>query len=275
MKQKRPKRPNIEGTMQWVDSVFATPEGFSSGRWFQMMWPWMLLAGIAGIAFIFLQLAVFGLRRRIYNHNRNRKYTLAKEAMDKEVTGKQKWRKKPRVRYKIVLPLPPHFTENLCRQWDKVHDSLDEMLKFGDMLIELDDYVDNSLVFNKEGNISGSRPGIRGFLLENCPHIGYKTAMRYRILAMKAKISAREQKKFQKIRKESMTIYDLGKNLDSHLEVEHQCLEYQPREPHQCNRKDIFVMREQALSAIRQLDNYERQRYATALHDLARDISVS
>ena len=264
--KRQPKRPNIEATMQWVDSVTATPEGFSSGRWFQMMWPFMLAAFFAGVVFILLKIAIFEIRRSIYNRNRNLAYA-----------GKKKWRKKSQPRWKVPHPLPPGFEEGLREQWDKVHDSLDEMLKFGEMLIELEDYVDNSFVFDDKGNIVSRFPGIKGFLKEHCPHIPYKTAMRYRILAMKSHV-AKENGDLPEIRKNCKYIDTLTKRLDSSLGVEHIRLKYKKRREHLCRlnpNSASLDLRGQAHADLLRIHSSQRQLYTSALQELARKMSVS
>ena len=80
--------------------------------------------------------------------------------------------------------------EEVARQWDRTHDSPGEMVRFGLMLLEVEGATDSSVIMgeNEDGErvIVGRNPGVRGWLAENCPHIGYKTAMRYKSLARKA-----------------------------------------------------------------------------------------
>ena len=59
-------------------------------------------------------------------------------------------------------------------------------------LLDLDAYVDNRLQFDTEGKICGRNPGVKGWLFEHCPDIWarYKTAMRYKQLAVKLRQAA-------------------------------------------------------------------------------------
>jgi len=267
--------------MRWVDSVTATPAEFSSGRWLQMMWPWMLIAFFAGITFISLQLALFEIRRRIYNRNRNRKYIeegRGEESKDRRERERknQRWRTRRRnANTAIRRPLPPGFTEDLCRQWDRAHDSLEETLKFGTMLIELEDYVDNSFKYNARGDIVGRNPGMKGFLRMRCPHIGYSTAIRYRMLALKAR-EVEIKGKLKEVQEKATSIDDLWDRLDSCLSgVEDRTMDYRRHRRHRCRDKSIFALREQARAALRNKDRRERERYVFALQELAREFSVS
>ena len=79
--------------------------------------------------------------------------------------------------------------EELEAQFAKAKSSPREMIRFGSMICDLECYVDNSLVRNECGEIIGRKPGIRGWLNENCPRLGakYKTLMRYKTMAEKLK----------------------------------------------------------------------------------------
>lgn len=83
------------------------------------------------------------------------------------------------------MPTP----EELRAQWLRVKESHEEMLRFGSMLCDLEAYVDNSLRRDKNGNIQGRNPGIKGWLGFHCHDIyrKYKTAMRYKQMAVKAR----------------------------------------------------------------------------------------
>jgi len=178
------------------------------------------------------------------------------------------------------LPVPPEFAKVLCRQWDKVRDSPGEVMRFGEMMIELEGYVDNSFIFDDEGEIIGRNPGIKGFLVANCPHIGYVTAIRYRILAMKAREVARKAGGATKIQAQCRTVGELGKAFDASLGVEHRRLE-RPRQRHrsqkgkgQSPRPAIFAIRE-AVRSVGKLDIPHRQRVVDALLEAARELAVS
>jgi hypothetical protein len=55
------------------------------------------------------------------------------------------------------------------------------------MPCDLETYVDNSLIHDESGEICGRRPGIRGWLNDNCPELSarYKTVMGYKAMANK------------------------------------------------------------------------------------------
>jgi len=245
------------------------------------MWPIVLLAAVSGLAFELVKWGVSSARRRIYNGNRNRKYAEMKHTKKPKVHKNMTWRtklpKKPR--NLIPPPPPPGFAEDLCRQWDKVHDSLEEMIKFGELMIELEDYVDNSFIFNDAGEIIRRHPGMRGFLAEECPHISYFTAMRYRILAMKAQEVARKQWDVSKMCKQCRTFRELGKRFDGNLKVRHRRLE-EPRQQNFRKRWDgdtqpvIFSVRE-AVHSAGKLDGSRRRRVVNALLEIARELAVS
>jgi len=176
-----------------------------------------------------------------------------------------------------LLPLPPDFAENLSKQWDRVRDSSEEAIKFGEMLVELEDYVDNSFIFDGEDRIVGRNSGIKGFLEGRCRHVNYKTAMRYRTLALKAREISREQGKLHEISKDCGTVHELSERLDEALKVEHRrARPGQRRRRRKAARKSpqsaIFSLREQAYSAFEKLDGAQRERLAAALHDLAREL---
>jgi hypothetical protein len=85
---------------------------------------------------------------------------------------------------------PPPSPEAVLEQWYKTRDAVEEVLRFGAMLLDLEPSVDNGLVIDHEdgsGRIRGRKPGIKGWLADHCPQIGYKSAMRYKGLAQKAR----------------------------------------------------------------------------------------
>jgi len=130
---------------------------------------------------------------------------------------------------------PPPSPEELTAQWDKTRGSLQEVLRFGNMLIDLEasDLIDNSpiLDYNTENGIPAivaRNPGLKGWLKKNCPRIGYKTAMRYKSLAQKAQKVEKDH--VEAFIKQSSNIGDLSENLHKELKLEHFKLE-KPRSP--------------------------------------------
>ena len=247
-------------------------------------WPLLLLAVVSGVVFELGKWVVSDVRRHIYNRNRNCKYAERKRADGRKAHKNMTWRteKIGRLKHGRGVPLspPPGFAEELCTQWDKVWDSLEEMTRFGEMMIELEDYVDNSFIFNAKGDIIARRPGVKGFLMENCPHIGYVTAIRYRLLAMKAREVARKQGDGGKLRAQCHTVCELVKKFDACLGVKHRRLECPRRKGCLLKKKErdpqpaIFSIRE-AVHSIGKLDAPCRQRIVNALREITRELAVS
>ena len=175
--------------------------------------------------------------------------------------------------------------EALSRQWDRVHDSLDEMVRFGMLIVDLDAHVDNSLIVKRDeyGNpyIVGRMPGVKGWLAERCPHIGYKTAMRYKSLAEKARKSRKGEGFVEKCK----SIYDLQESLYKDLGIIHTPPD-NPREgrrvgPDPLRRPGqgrapcqsfIYAMRSRALGALRALPSREAKRFIAAFLSLAEEV---
>ena len=249
-----------------VDTILDyVPMGHEKVQGIRVVWPLVLVAMLFGLSIEMMMFVIREIRRNIYNRNRN--LTYAKK--------NQPWRTKAKNHHKVPLPAPPGFAEDLQKQWNKVHDSLDEMLKFGRMLVELEDYVDNSFISDNEDNIVGRMPGMKGFLAEHCPYIGYKTAMRYRTLALKAQ-EVESKGKTKEIQGKYDTVCELTKRLDKSLGVVHRRLKPH-RRPRRCRAPDnpIFSLREQTHSALSKLDTSQRQQFVSALQELVREISVS
>jgi len=265
-----------------VDFSTGLPPGFSGAVYFEMlMLAFALVAILSGAAFELTKYVIFEIRRHIYNRNRNIKYTAKKAKLQTKSKEKnhRPWRVKTQIWRNPPRPLPPRVTENLCEQWNKVNDSLEEMLKFGEMLIELENYVDNAFKFNGDV-IVGRAPGMKGFLEEHCPHIGYKTAMYYRSLALKARAITHKQRNTAKIHKVCTTICNLQKYLDAHLGAERQHLEHPRRRQlrHRGRRNpqpSIFFIRDEVQTAAERLNDDQRQRLISALQEIVRELSVS
>ena len=83
-----------------------------------------------------------------------------------------------------VNPCPT--PEMLRKAFAVALDSNENMIRFGSMLEDLECYVDNSLILDRETmRIKGRRGGIRRYLEANVPELAarYKTVMRYKALA--------------------------------------------------------------------------------------------
>ena len=68
---------------------------------------------------------------------------------------------------------PPPTPEALAAQWEKAHGRgpVEEKLRLGSMMLDIEATVDSSLVRNTDGEIVGRNPGLRGWLRENCPEM--------------------------------------------------------------------------------------------------------
>jgi len=250
----------------------------------QVVWPWIVAAALVGVSFEMARYVVLGVRRHIYNRNRNRKYAegkMAKGASEKprRLRKNQRWRTtfRRRGRHGAPLPLPPHFAEDLRKQWGKVKVSFDEMLRFGEMVIELEEYVDNSFIY--EGDvIVGRHPGMKGFLCEHCPHINYTTAIRLRGLALRAREVAKKGA-FAKIYKDCGTAHILAGRLDAYLGVEYFRRNNLRRQRHRnvsgSSQFSISAIRDEARTALQRLDRPHRRHFVSALQELVREFTAS
>ena len=258
----------------WVDYIFANPGTFSRNRWGQMMWPYMLAAILLGVGFVTVKFAVLELRHHLYNRQRKIQRSRKKPFRQKQ---NQLWRTITRnANHAAILPLPPQFAPNLRAQWDKVHESLEEKLKFGAMLIELENYVNNSFVYDGDA-IIGRQSGMKGFLSAHCPHIGYTTAMYYRMLALKAREVA-PKGNLEEIRTKSKAIRTLIRNFDACLRVKHRHTKNPRRRKHSCRRNPIPAIRQlrtYARLTFSRLHSTQRRHYAIALRELVREFSPS
>ncbi len=82
---------------------------------------------------------------------------------------------------------PPPTAEAIRKAWKVSRTSLMGKLLVGTLLSDLEPVVDQSYVRNEDGTIVGRRPGIKGWLLQNCPDMlpHYKAMMNYKALADK------------------------------------------------------------------------------------------
>ena len=82
---------------------------------------------------------------------------------------------------------PPPTPEALAAQWEKAHGRgpVEEKIRLGSMMLDIEATVDSSLVRNTDGEIVGRNPGLRGWLRENCPEMmrHYRMLMDCRQLA--------------------------------------------------------------------------------------------
>ena len=82
---------------------------------------------------------------------------------------------------------PPPTPEALLAQYDKAkgRGPVEEKLRLGSMMLDIEAAVDSSLVRDPSGEIVGRNAGIRGWIAENCPELipHYASLMGYRRLA--------------------------------------------------------------------------------------------
>ena len=82
---------------------------------------------------------------------------------------------------------PPPSPEALLAQYEKAkgRGPVEEKLRFGSMLLDIEAAVDSSLVRDSSGEIVGRNAGVRGWLDEHCPELSrhYASLMGWRRLA--------------------------------------------------------------------------------------------
>jgi len=243
-----------------------------------MLLPLLPLAGVC-IAMLLVAEGVRAMVRRV------------REARQREAKARylEKLREQSRERHRIkkrarVNPCPT--AEAICAQWDKSRDSLREMVNFGLLLLDLEAYVDNSLILGPVGPnglplIVGRQPGLKGWLLAHCPHIGYKTAMRYKSLAEKAQKS----KKGREFVGKCESLHDLQESLYKDLDIVHFELE-KARLPRRRSRLSdwragrgesrypslVRELRHHAHDAMRSLPGGASRRFVDALQNLAAEM---
>jgi len=167
--------------------------------------------------------------------------------------------------------------EEVARQWDRSHDSLGEMVRFGLMLLEVEEVVDSSIIMGEDADgvpvIVGRNPGVRGWLAEHCPHIGYKTAMRYKSLARKSL----QSRKGEALIAKSESVHALQESLYVDLGIPHCCLE-KPRAKRKSTLRRtpyqalIFATRTRARDALGTLSVQEARQLGAAFLSLTDEL---
>ena len=209
----------------------------------------------------------------------------------------EKLRAQSRERHRIKKRAPTRpcpSAGEVCAQWDRSHDSLREMISFGLLLHDVEPYVDNSLIFKRDASgqpvrkdgkpvIVGRGPGLRGWLAEHCPHIGYKTAMRYKSLAEKSRKAGNPDE----IIKASPSVRALQEALYRELGIVHYSLgrprrRRNPERPlnhpgQGCHREQAFIygLRCHARDALAQLPHGSSRRFIRALRNLAEEMDAA
>ena len=126
--------------------------------------------------------AVWVMRRQIDRHIRRLKRPGYYEAELARRHGLARERRKL-LKRRTLNPCPTD--EELREAFARAKNSPADMIRFGSLLEDLECHVDNSAIFDEEGNLVGRRGGIRRYLALNVPELSarYKTVMRYKALA--------------------------------------------------------------------------------------------
>ncbi len=109
-----------------------------------------------------------------------------KEASNALVKNYKEKTKAIRIKRKTSVN-PPPTPAAIRRAWEASRTSLAGKLLAGTLLSDLEPVVDQSYLRAEDGTIVGRRPGIKGWLLANCPDMlpHYKALMNYKALADK------------------------------------------------------------------------------------------
>jgi hypothetical protein len=82
---------------------------------------------------------------------------------------------------------PPPDPKALLEGWEATrgHGKVAEKIRLGSLLLDAEASVDSSLIRDKDGEIVGRKPGLKGWLERNCPQLmpHYGSLMRFRRLA--------------------------------------------------------------------------------------------
>jgi len=126
--------------------------------------------------------AVWIMRRQIDKHIRRLKRPGYYEAELARRHGLARERRKL-LKRSTLNPCPTD--DELREAFARAKGSPADMIRFGSLLEDLECHVDNSAIFDEEGNLVGRRGGIRRYLALNVPELSarYKTVMRYKALA--------------------------------------------------------------------------------------------
>ena len=126
--------------------------------------------------------AVWVMRRQIDRHIRRLKRP---GYYERELARRQELARERRklLRRSTLNPCPTD--DELREAFARAKGSPADMIRFGSLLEDLECHVDNSAIFDGEGNLVGRRGGIRRYLALNVPELSarYKTVMRYKALA--------------------------------------------------------------------------------------------
>ena len=91
-----------------------------------------------------------------------------------------------RIRRRTTINACPG-ADQLREAFLRARDSIENMIRLGSLMEDLECYIDNSLVFGEDGKIIARKGGIRRYIQSEIPDLykSYKTLMRYKALARK------------------------------------------------------------------------------------------
>ena len=126
--------------------------------------------------------AVWVMRRQLDRHIRRLKRP---GYYERELARRHELARERRRLLKRSTINPCPTDEELREAFARAKGSPADMIRFGSLLEDLECHVDNSAIFDGEGNLVGRRGGIRRYLALNVPELSarYKTVMRYKALA--------------------------------------------------------------------------------------------
>ena len=128
--------------------------------------------------------AIWVMRRKIDQHLHRLRRPSYYETERMRRLGLTKERRRIRSRT-TVNPRPT--AEQLKEAFLHARDSVENMVRLGSLMEDLECYIDNSLVFGEDGKIIARKGGIRRYIQSEIPDLykSYKTLMRYKALARK------------------------------------------------------------------------------------------
>ena len=126
--------------------------------------------------------AIWVMRRKIDQHLHRLRRPSYYETERMHRLGLTKERRRIRSRT-TVNPRPT--AEQLREAFLHARDSVENMVRLGSLMEDLECYIDNSLVFGEDGKIVARKGGIRRYIQSEIPDLykSYKTLMRYKALA--------------------------------------------------------------------------------------------
>ena len=144
------------------------------------------LEGVAILLEFFIggsALAVWLMRRMIDRHIQRMRRPSYYETERARRLGLAEERRRIR-RRRTINAMPSN--EELLEAFGKAKDSVENMIRFGSLIEDLECYVDNTPYF-KNGHLVGRRGGIRRYLEREIPELyaRYKTVMKYKALSRK------------------------------------------------------------------------------------------